>query len=171
MKHIENFIVERLKLNNDSKINNIKLNDKDIPKVEKILNEFRKLQKTAEEYRHKHKYFQEIDFWWVNWKALTVNDFKRITSEEVKRIFYARSIKDKNSRENYIIIYKNTDGEFKYGSWQQRLFKIDSFNDKGPDDLSSYGPTFNNSIKQKYEFVKNRQAYIAKLPFRNIGDT
>jgi hypothetical protein len=160
MKHIENFIVERLKLNNDSKINT-KLSETEST-IKEIVNNFKKLQKD-----NKLKpFYNKFD-----WNKVSHSDFREAAPEDIKNAFYARTTKDKEEANRTLILYK--DNSKNYYPWREasigkNLFTIgdqENFSKWGPNNLP-YGPTFDNSTKEKYEFVKNRKAYIVKLQLK-----
>lgn len=160
MKHIENFIIERLKLNNDSKINT-KLSETEST-IKEIVNNFKKLQKDNKLKQFYNKF---------DWNKVSHSDFREASSEDIKNAFYARTTKDKEEANRTLILYK--DNSKNYYPWRnasigKSLFTIGdqkNFSKWGPGDLP-YGPTFDNSTKEKYEFVKNRKAYIVKLQLK-----
>ena len=101
-----------------------------------------------------------------DWNRINQFDLKEISSDELKRIFYARANKEEINRT--FIIYKNENNEFNIGSIGKYLFKTDLFIKDGPAPLDYYGPSINNdnSTKEKYEFIKNRKAYMVVLPLK-----
>ena len=160
MKTIKNFIIEKLTLNKQSSLD-IKLSEPEST-FEEIVNNFKKLQKD-----NKLKPFYDK----FDWNKVRYFDFKEATSEDIKNAFYARTTKDKEEANRTLILYK--DNSKNYYPWREasigkNLFTIGeqkNFSKWGPGNLP-YGPTFDNSTKEKYEFVKNRKAYIVKLQLK-----
>ena len=160
MKQIKNFIIERLILNRQSSLNT-KLSETESA-FKEIVNNFKQLQKDNK----LEPFYDKFD-----WKEVSHFDFREASPEDIKNAFYARTTTDKEEANRTLILYKD-DTKNRY-PWREAsigksLFTIgdqNTFSKWGPRELP-YGPTFDNSTKQKYNFVKNRKAYIVKLQLK-----